>query len=273
MTNVLVYESEFAGVMKVKRREANTLSEIIRQAWDNGWLATAAKNSPAKATDAYVSIIGHITPDELREVASQTDRTNGLANRFLWCCVKRSKLLPDGGQIDSVDFDPEIAKLRMAVEFASHEREIRRDPAATEEWRRLYPSLTAERTGAVGAVCNRAAAQVVRLSLVYALLDCSPVVTVEHLRAALALWNYCEASVKYIFGNSLANRAADSIVIALKGAGEAGMSRSEISNLFNRNRSKSELDAALQVLFDAKLAHRDSIPTSGRPVETWFATT
>ncbi len=268
---LLVFESEFAAVMKAKSRDSNTLSEIIRQAWDSGRLRTAAKNQPAKATDAHVSLIGHITAAELREVSSQTDMVNGLANRFLWCCVKRSQLLPDGGQVHRVDFDLEIAKLTGAVEFASVEREVRRDDAAAAEWHRLYPSLTAERPGAVGAICNRGAAQVVRLSLLYALLDCSPVVTLEHLHAALALWNYCEASVKYIFGNSLANRTADAILNALKGAGESGMSRSDISHLFGKNKNKVELDAALQVLFSAKLAHRGTIPTGGRPVETWYA--
>jgi len=268
---LLVFESEFAALMKAKARDTNTLSEIIRQAWDSGRLRTAAKNQPAKATDAHVSLIGHITATELREVASQTDMVNGLANRFLWCCVKRSKLLPDGGQVHRVDFDLEVAKLTGAVEFASVELEVRRDAAADAEWHRLYPSLTAERPGAVGAICNRGAAQVVRLSLLYALLDCSPVVTLEHLHAALALWNYCEASVKYIFGNSLANRTADAILNALKGAGASGMSRSDISNLLGRNKSKAEVDTALQVLFSSKLARRDTIPTKGRSVETWYA--
>ena len=92
------------------------------------------------------------------------------------------------------------------------------------------------------------------------------------LRAAVALWNYCEASVTCNFGNSLANRTADAILAALNGAGEAGMSRTAISDLFNRNKSKSEIDNALQVLVDAKLARRDTIPTNGRSVETWFTT-
>ncbi len=269
---LLVFESEFSAVLKAKGRDMNTLSETLRQAWDSGKLRTAAKNQPAKATDAHVSLVGHITAAELREVASQTDMTNGFANRFLWCCVRRSKLLPDGGQVDRVDFDLEISKLKRAVEFAGTEREVRRDDAAAEEWRRLYASLTSERPGAVGAICNRGAAQVVRLSLLYALLDCSPVVKVEHLHAALALWNYCEASVKYIFGHSLANRTADSILNALKSAGDIGVSRSDISNLFKRNKSKAELDAALQVLHSSKLARRELIPTGGRSVETWFTT-
>ena len=35
------------------------------------------------------------------------------------------------------------------------------------------------------------------------LLDRSGVVEVEHLRAAIAVWDYCEASAAYIFGGKV----------------------------------------------------------------------
>ncbi|MBS0205355.1 MAG: DUF3987 domain-containing protein [Planctomycetes bacterium] len=269
---LLAFESEFSALLKAKSREKNSLSEVLRQAWDSGRLRTAAKTCPAKSTDAHVSLIGHITPGELREVSAEVDMTNGLANRFLWCCVRRSKLLPEGGEIHQVNFDLELAKLRGAVEFASEERQIIRDGDAVTEWCRLYPDLTAERPGPVGAVCNRAPAQVVRLSLLYAVLDMSPVVTIEHLRAAIAVWEYCELSVKHIFGQSLGNRTADTIISALKERGTAGLSRTEISELFNRNKPKPELDTALQLLVSEKMARRETIPTSGRGIEMWYST-
>ena len=40
------------------------------------------------------------------------------------------------------------------------------------------------------------------MSLTYALMDSSPVVTVDHLKAALAVWDYCEASVRFTFGKA-----------------------------------------------------------------------
>ena len=134
------------------------------------------------------------------------------------------------------------------------------------------PELTRERSGASGAICNRAAPQVVRLSLLYAILDRSEVIRIEHLRAALALWHYCEASVTYVFGNRPADRTADMIFHSLKSCGASGMSRTAISELFHRNKTRAELDAALQKLFSAKLATRQTNSTAGRPTETWFAT-
>src|SRR5262249_52333926 len=47
---LLVLESEFAGPLRVMRRESNTLSSTLRQAWDTGDLRTLVKHNPARAT-------------------------------------------------------------------------------------------------------------------------------------------------------------------------------------------------------------------------------
>ena len=81
-------------------RDGNTLSAIIRDAWDRGDLRSMTKNSPAVATGALISIVAHITLQELRQELTGTDAANGFANRFLFACVRRSKCLPDGGEVD-----------------------------------------------------------------------------------------------------------------------------------------------------------------------------
>ena len=70
-------------------REGNTLSAIIRQAWDSGNLHPLTKNSPIRATDAHISIIGHITREELLRYLTETEQANGFANRFIWLMVYR----------------------------------------------------------------------------------------------------------------------------------------------------------------------------------------
>ncbi|MGH9338311.1 MAG: hypothetical protein ACRD1R_01660 [Acidobacteriota bacterium] len=47
---LLVIESEFARLLNVMQRDSNTLSAVIRQAWDSGDLRTMTKASPARAT-------------------------------------------------------------------------------------------------------------------------------------------------------------------------------------------------------------------------------
>ena len=80
---LLVMESEYASVLRVAGRDGNTLSAVLRDAWDRGWLQTMTKTNAAKATDAHVSLIGHVTADELRRELSSTEAGNGFANRFL----------------------------------------------------------------------------------------------------------------------------------------------------------------------------------------------
>ena len=129
---LLVIEGEFASVLKVMSRQGNTLSALIRQAWDTGKIRTMTKNNPAKSTGAHVSIVGHITPQELRRLLTSTESGNGFANRFLWICVRRSKYLPLGGQIDSVDFSQIDRILAKAIEFGLKPRELRFDPEAED---------------------------------------------------------------------------------------------------------------------------------------------
>jgi hypothetical protein len=62
------------------------------------------KNSPGRSTDPHISIIGNITKEELLRGMLSNEADNGLANRFLWACSRRSKCLPEGGRIWTVDF-------------------------------------------------------------------------------------------------------------------------------------------------------------------------
>ena len=97
---LLVIETELASVLERMGREGNTLSTILRQAWDGDEvLNTLVKTSAAKATGAHVSVIGHITAEELQRKLTASEQTNGFGNRFLWICAKRSKHLPLGGNI------------------------------------------------------------------------------------------------------------------------------------------------------------------------------
>ena len=83
----MVTESEFAGTLAVMERPGNTLSPVIRNAWDGLQLQTMTRGSPLKATGAHISIIAHITKDEMRARLTRTDMANGFANRFLFCLV------------------------------------------------------------------------------------------------------------------------------------------------------------------------------------------
>jgi hypothetical protein len=270
----LFIESEFASTLRVMSREGNTLSAVIRQAWDDGDLRTAVKNSPNSATGAHISIMAHVTRDEVRRELCATDQANGFANRFLWFAVRRSKCLPEGSNIDNENFNDLVTRLQNAIEFARGAGEITRDDSARELWRICYPALSEGKPGLLGALTARAEAQVLRLSCIYALLDCSTKITVDHHRAALALWNYSERSAKWIFGMATGDSVADRILIGLRIAGTNGMTQTEISErIFSRNVTSAALSSALELLERSGQVRWTKESTGGAPRKRWFATT
>jgi len=229
------------------------------------------KNTPAKATDAHISIIGHITQDELLRYLENTEAANGFGNRFLWFSVRRSKALPMGGNLTDADLAPIIDRVTKALHFARSTDELRRDGAADEVWCKVYEELSEGKPGLLGAMTARAEAQVMRIACIYALLDHSTIIRVEHLLAALAVWDYADASAEYIFGERMGDPAADRIVDALLKA-PSGMTRTEISNLFGRHMSGNQIERALQHLKSHGHASPVEEITSGRSTERWRIT-
>lgn len=258
-----VIEPEFARVLKVITREGNTLSSVIRQSWDTDRLSVMTKN-PVKATEAHITIAGHITETELIRNLQETETANGFANRFLWICVKRSKYLPDGGSLQESDLNDVVTRLQKAVSYARITQELKRDPESNKLWHRVYRPLSDGFSGLLGSVTSRATAQVMRLACVYALLDCAEVIRLEHLEAALAVWRYCEDSAKYIFGMNTGDKLATAIQKALEDRPE-GLTKTAIFDLCGRNKTAREIDAALAILIELGRAEKRLDCVEGKP--------
>lgn len=268
---LLVFEPEFASVLRVCEREGNTLSAILRSGWDSGRLNVLTRKDPLVASDVHLSILGHITRDELLRYLNRTEIASGLANRFLFCAVRRSKELPDGGQGGEVDWSPMVAEMSEAIAFAQTCGRVDKSPDARELWHKVYSALSDDsKPGIFGAATARAEAQVLRLSLVYALLDRSYEIGESHMLAALSLWNYCENSARWIFGESLGDPDAESILDGLRAAHPRKLTQSQISNeLFQRHRTADRIRRSLTTLESAGQIECTTESTAGRSVSLW----
>ena len=167
---LMVQEGEFASVLRRMRREGNSLSPVIRTLWDRGQARTITKANAERATDAHVSIVGHITRDELRRELTATDAANGFANRFLFVAARRSKVLPHGGRLEP----PRWAARRTAARGAA--RRGVQSTLGLSSAAAAYGSASTRRSprggpGFTGPCTGRAEAQVRRLAVVFALLD------------------------------------------------------------------------------------------------------
>jgi hypothetical protein len=184
---LLIVEPEFASVLKAASREISTLSPTLRSAWDGRPLAVLTRTAPARATNAHVSIIGHITQTELRRYASAIEIANGLLNRFLLLGVRRVRLLPEGGDPHPLK-DTGLARyLATVLKHARTTGRVKLAQDTRELWWHTYPTLTHPADGLTGQLTARAEAHTIRLALIYALLDGANTIRPEHLHAALAL--------------------------------------------------------------------------------------
>lgn len=241
---LLCVETEFAKPITAMRREGNTLSPLLRSAWDGNTLEVLTRSkTKLRASNAHVGVMAHITPDELASLlAKGTETTNGFVNRFLWCVVRSCKSLPHGG--DASVLDVYVDRLRSVLEYSRTIDVMRRSKEADKLWENVYPSLKASKPGAYGKATERARAQTLRLSMLYALLDSSPIIQTQHLDAALAVWRYCDDSASRLFGtgelsNTLAVRLLDVV------RQRPGLLKSELRHSVSHTIKTEAFDAAL----------------------------
>jgi hypothetical protein len=270
---VLVVESELGSVFRVLARDGNTLSGVLRLAWDGDTLRTMTKTSPARASNPHVSLVGHVTAQEVERYLSHVEVFNGLGNRILWACVRRSKRLPFGGSIDGGAVVRLGSRLAWALDHARGVGLMGWAPSGKALWESQYDALTEGRPGLLGAITSRSEAHVLRMSMIYAALDGADAITDTHVLAALALWRFCDRSAAYLFGGSFGDKDSDAILAALRSKPE-GMTRSEIRRVvFHDHRTSDEVARALGLLLRHALVRREITDTGGRPAERWYATT
>jgi hypothetical protein len=272
----LLLESEWASVLKQAERKGNTASEYLRNFWDGlPVVGSLTVDNPRTVTGGHVSLIGHITAHELTRTLDTTEMANGFVNRHLLVCVKRSKLLAFGGRVPETAAAALRDGLAAAAGFAQNVGEVLLSEAAARMWGGtdgdgLYHVLEEDRPGLVGAVTARSSAHVRRLAMIYALAEFSEVVRPAHLLAAAAVWDYCDRSAAYLFGDKTGDQTADAVLDMLAAAPH-GLTRTELVNNFGRHVSGERLSAALARVEKAGRARKVAVTdTGGRPAERWL---
>ena len=268
---LFVTESEFASVLSVFARKENTLFAIPRNAWDSKTLRTLAKNVGEVASEPHVTLAAHITLDELKSKLAKDDLSNGVANRFLWICARRSKLLPHGGILRAADCQDLTAQLSARLTLAKTRGLVGFTPAAADLWDSIYADLNQERPGTLGNVTSRAPAHARRVALIYALLDGTDAVDTPHLEAALAIWKYSYASAECIFGglSPLARDIHERLRLQFPGE----LDRTDLHQVTGRNKPANEITRALAEISRYGLATNRKEHTGGAPRELWRAAT
>ena len=88
----------------------------------------------------------------------------------------------------------------------------------------------------------------------------------------LALWEYCEKSAKFIFGDYLGDPIADEILRGVRESGDDGITRTEISSLFGRNKPSWQINLALKTLLEKAMIQKEKVSGPGRTAERFYVT-
>ncbi len=266
---LMVHEPEFARTLKQNERRENILGAVLRQAWETGDLRTLVKHNPTRATGAHISVVGHITKEELLACFRSTDAANGLGNRFLWCASRRSKVLPNPRPAPHEQANQIRSRILEAITFASELGELARDADAEAYWcDQLYTELDSDIGGMIGQLTARAHPQVLRLALIYALSTSSQAIGIEHLKAAHAVWRYTLGSVRWIFGEQSVDPTTEELLRIIT-ASPDGISRTDLHSHLGRHMGAADLTRRLNELARAGLIRGEQVKTTGRPKEVW----
>src|SRR5262249_31203927 len=148
-----------------------------------------------------------------------------------------------------------------AVKVARTRNEIMIADEAKPLWTTIYTTVegTPPTNGLIDHLTARAAPQMLRLAMLYALLDGAAKITALHIDAAHALWRCCCGSGGgggwggggrvYIYSTWSNERAADTFRRALQSARPDGYNRREfIHDVFGRNVDAYAISCALRTL-------------------------
>lgn len=267
---LLVIEGEFANALDSMQRKGNTLSNIIRCMYDGNKLAPMTKRNKISATDHHVAIVAHVTQDELMKKLARTECYNGFVNRFLWMCVRRGEpcAFPTIMEAEVLgNYRKRLLKIlhwsedhRGAFEFSQN---------AAELWEEKYLQITDLDEGIMSQILSRGATHTIRLSLIYAVLDCSEKIRQRHLERALAVWLYATDSARYVFGELDESKYSRKILSALKDE-PGGLTSTQIHRVFGNHVDNKLMRNELGILMESGLVHSVKQKTKGAPKKVYI---
>lgn len=240
---VLFLETEFARLLKAGRREGSTVTEIFRNAWDQMPLEINTSQRQIRASEYAISLIAHITPKEFKTLINETDSSNGYLNRFLFCLIGSASPRPFPSAFEDANFNfiQKFQEVIKYIETTEYQKVILSDDAKIlyEEY---YTEFHYRNEDAFSELVTRAISHLIKLALIYAILDKSNKILPIHLKAAKAIIDHSESSIKSIFEDKIFSRKEKKLLNFLKENSGESLRGLIQSKCFSNNCSKDDLD-------------------------------
>jgi hypothetical protein len=222
---ILMIEPELGRLLTVAAREGTTVSHVLRMGYDYRRIKLRVRHKQYLAPAAPVSMIGHITEHELKDRHAGlrlVEIMNGFGIRILWTYVDRRRTIASPQEVPGHVLNPLIERLHRALVAARTVGPMPRTPEADRLWDAMYGEVLGDVTvPIIDALTARAEAQLLRLSMIYALLDEERAIHPQHLESAWEVWRYCRWSAQHIFvGAGTGDADVDRIIEVLEGGDE-----------------------------------------------------
>jgi hypothetical protein len=281
--------SEMSILLNSMNREGSNLSGYIRAAYDGIPLQNNKARESVSAENYHLSCIGQITPRELNTIMADVDWYNGVANRFLWNIVQRSKTLTRSTKVPDftklADRVTQILALPAvgAIEFSE---------AGGKMWDEWVLSLPLNDDSKLGASQERVRPNALRTALIYASLDENRLngikedgmvyrdgdgafqIEPKHVAAAIEVVNRSKASVQWFLSQALTIErepdfeAIKKVIAAYNEAAAGGraFTSSDLNRLFS-HASQTERDRIANAA--GLVTGKSESSGSGRKATTW----
>jgi|SRR5882757_1269832 len=276
---LFVIESEFANILAQAKREGNTLSSALRDAWDGNSLKPATKSSRIWASRPHIALHGSITPTELRDKMSAGEMTNGFANRFLVFWAERRGSIPFPARTNDTTVFMYAGKFTSIIRHGlcgyphdGVQRYITLSQQARAYFAKIYGQYSNAHPGGemISGLLQRRAPMALRIAGLFAMTDRLDQINVDHLTAAAAWMDYYAQSVHMVFGPQTnqeqeikRSEDAQRLLNYLRSA-EIWCSRTVIiGECFQNNVAKAALDKALESLMLEKQVERQEVQSGG----------
>lgn len=272
---LFVVENEFANVLAQGKRDNNTLSTALRDAWDGNAIAPATKGCRVWATHPHIALHGSITPGELRKRMASNDLSNGFANRFLmvWGERRGSVPFPCGAsdavvQTLSAEFS-EIVTHGLAGYPASNEpQRLHFEKRAAGLYADCYHEFKKPHPAGdlMTSLLERRAPMLIRMAGLFSMCDLSTEIRREHVEAAKAWADYDAQTKAMIFApaddaesEALRSENAEKLAAWLRDCGDWQARTAIVRDCFQNHLSKPFIDAALERLsMEGRIERRDA---------------
>ena len=287
---LLAFEPEFGNIMSQCQRQGNTLSPILRNAYDGVDIKPLTKRNRVQVTDPYICLMANTTAQEFNDHdMAKMLHSNGLLNRFMILWQHPENTVP----FPAPATDEDIA--RLAGEFAdrilfarhysyqTHHRKVQPRPlsldnAAKDYWSTRYNKLiNSADCNQVKLLTRRHRLHALLLASFFALLDYRTSISADDIHTALDWCAYSRRSVVYICNSQAEQYQAEGIsllseklLFAIRNIykEQGRCTASDLYHWFRNKLKRQQMQASLELLLNSvppKIKQLQIADGPGRP--------